>query len=210
MRIVIPVVLLGVLFPTSSPAPIFSVCSKVSELLAESEAVAVVEILERPTGMTMDPHGAYRVRVIQTFKGSLPQGEAVLRLRNLSDVRWGGTDYRVGRRYLVFLDTMNRREEPFASVNCLPNHFEISATDPSLFKREDLAQTVRDLAAHHAGCQKARSDAVAKEMAYFAGEATVSFDRKPTELRNCPPANCVESEGAQLVGCDILPPIGGR
>ena len=134
-------------------APIFGGYPGLHSLIQQSEIIAAATILERLPGPgDIGGSDRYRIEFTKVLKGTPPQKEAIVWLRNLEITPAGGghfsTDdsggFRRGYRYVLFLVNSERGDNSsYENVNCEGSSFPISPLrDLSSLKVESPPDTL--------------------------------------------------------------------
>ncbi|MEX2382057.1 MAG: hypothetical protein WD490_06725 [Opitutales bacterium] len=136
----IPLLML-LLAPRICFAPVFGGFPGFETLIARSDAIAVVWIVQQKTGVTFSRGGHHEFVVIfrHMIKGEKPSEESVtLLLRNLPFEHSSNTRFAPWQSQLLFLEESEKEGVLFRNINSAGSHWEV-APQPDFKAIEDLS-----------------------------------------------------------------------
>jgi hypothetical protein len=162
--------------------PIFGTYPGLHSLIAQSDIIAAVTILDRLPEWDFGGSDRYKIEFTKVLKGSPPQKQALAWLRNLEIISAGGGHYfapterdglfEPGHRYVLFLVKTERGDDtPYENVNCQGSSFPISPLrDLDSLKVDSLPDTLILLFREYVDYKRSELKQLEKELDAFIHE----------------------------------------
>jgi hypothetical protein len=188
----VPVLALMLALHPKAYAPIFGGYPGLHSLIQESEIIAAVTVLERLPEWDIGGSNRYKIEFTKVLKGSAPQKQTIVWLRNLEITPAGGGawpsgsgpihyfgpterfgDFRLGYRYVLFLVKSERGDNSsYENVNCEGSSFSISPLrDLASLKVESLPETLILLFREYVDFKRTELKEIEQELNAFIHEA---------------------------------------